>query len=130
MTLIESGELDIQDEINSHARECDMNFILSRLNQGDFTVLNQQAPMFADFRNLPTSFREVLDVGLNAERIFNTLPIDIRKQFDNDYRLFVSQAGSAEWYNILKVQPSGAVDPSPSVPSVPSIPVEGGFVDA
>lgn len=121
LTLIESGEIDIQDEINSHARECDMNFILSRLNQGDFTVLNNQSPMFADFHNLPTSFREVLDVGLNAERIFNTLPVDIRKQFDNDYRLFVSQAGTADWYKLLNVDPSGKVDSFK--------PLEGGAVD-
>lgn len=97
MTLIESGEIDIQEQINSYAPECDMSFILSRLQHGDFSVLNGKNTMYADFHNLPTNFREVLDVALSAERVFNSLPIDVRRDFDNDYRKFVSTAGSAEW---------------------------------
>lgn len=97
MSLIESGEIDIQDEINAHGPECDMSYILSRLKQGDMSVLNGKNPIFADFHNLPKSFREVLDVALSAERIFNSLPVDVRRNFDNDYRKFVSSAGTSEW---------------------------------
>lgn len=111
LTLIESGEVDLQDQINSHAAECDMNFILSRLQNGDMSALNSKQPMYADFHNLPTNFREVLDIGLNAERIFNSYPIEVRQQFDNDYRRFVSQAGTPEWYNIVQPFTEGIPDP-------------------
>lgn len=107
LTLMETGEIDTQDQINSHAPECDMSYILSRLNNGDFSVLNKQPAMYADFRNLPRNFREVLEVGLNAERVFNSLPVDVRRQFDNDYRQFVARAGSEEWNRIMH-----PVDPS------------------
>lgn len=101
MTLVESGERDIQDEYNERARTCDMNFIISRLKQGDYSSLNGNKPFYADFHNLPSNFREVLDIGLNAERLFNNLPLDVRQQFDHDYRRFVSTAGSREWNSIM-----------------------------
>lgn len=101
LTLIETGEMDIQDEINSHAMECDMSFILSRLGQGDTSVLRPGNPIFADFHNLPSNFREVLDVALNTENIFNKLPVEVRKQFDNDYREFIYKAGTDEWNKIM-----------------------------
>lgn len=101
LTLIETGEIDIQDEINSHAMECDMSFILSRLANGDTSVLNNKQPIFADFRQMPSNFREILDVALNAERIFNQLDPDTRRQFDNDYRQFVYNFGTADWNKIM-----------------------------
>lgn len=117
MTLIASGEIDIQDQINSHRMEVDMDYIRSRLSNGDLSVLNPAKPIYADFHNLPTNFREVLDVALNAERIFNTLPVDERQHFDNDYRQFVASAGSKEWNDIMRpylVTP--AADPDVPVP--------------
>ena len=101
LTLIETGEMDIQDEINSHAMECDMSYILSRLGMGDTSVLNSNSPIFADFHDLPSNFREVLDVALNTENIFNRLPVEVRKQFDNDYREFIYKAGTEEWNKIM-----------------------------
>ena len=101
LTLIETGEMDIQDEINSHAMECDMSYILSRLGMGDTSVLNSNSPIFADFHDLPSNFREVLDVALNTENIFNRLPVKVRKQFDNDYREFIYKAGTEEWNKIM-----------------------------
>lgn len=112
MALVESGEIDIPSLMRERAKACDMNFILSRLANGDMSVLNQKQPVFADFHNLPSNFREVLDIGLNAERIFNDLPLVVRQQFDHDYRRFVSTAGSREWLNIM--YPDGNV-PQPSV---------------
>lgn len=102
LSLIESGEVDVQDMINSHAPECDMSFILSRLANGDASVLNGHNPIFADFHNLPTNFREVMDVALSAERLFNMLPLEKRQRFDNDYRKFVATAGTPEWDNIME----------------------------
>lgn len=112
LTLIETGEMDIQDEINSHALECDMSFILSRLGQGDTSVLNSRSPIFADFHNLPSNFREVLDVALSSEDLFNRLPVDVRKQFDNDYRQWLYSAGSDEWHKIMNPD---QMDPAPEV---------------
>lgn len=112
-TLIESGEVDIQDQINSHSIECDINYILSRLAHGDMSAINPKSPVYADFHNLPTNFREVLHVGLNAQRIFDTLPVDVRKRFDNDYRQFVSKSGTEEWYNLMRSDNEFRMDSSP-----------------
>lgn len=109
LTLVETGEVDIQDQINSHRTECDMNFILTRLGAGDYSVLNQSEPFFADFHDLPSNFREVFDIALNSEQMFGRLPLDVRKKFDNDYRKWLYTAGSDEWNSIMKpeIKPVG-----------------------
>lgn len=101
LSLRESHVIDTQDEINSHAIECDLDYIRTRLLHGDTSGLNSASPIFADFHDLPSNFREVLDVALNSERIFNSLPLDVRQNFDNDYRQFVSLAGTKEWFDSL-----------------------------
>lgn len=101
LSLRESHEVDIQDEINSHAIECDLDYIRTRLLHGDTSGLKATSPIFADFHDLPSNFREVLDVALNSERIFNSLPLDVRQNFDNDYRQFVARAGTKEWFDSL-----------------------------
>lgn len=101
LTLIPNGEIDIQDEINSHALECDMNIILTRLGAGDYSVLNGASPVYADFHDLPSNFREVLDIALDSENMFNKLPVEVRKAFDNDYREWLYKAGTDEWIQIM-----------------------------
>lgn len=122
-SLVESGSVDVQDAINSHAMECDINFILSRLSRGDMSVLNNNSPIYADFKNLPSNFREVFDIAFNAERIFNSLSPDVRKQFDNDYRQFIYAAGTPEFNSIMGITPDPVPDPVPVIPVVPSDPV-------
>lgn len=101
LTLVATGEVDIQDEINAHAPECDMNFILSRLANGDMSALTKKQPLYADFHDLPDNFRDMIDIALNSEHHFNALPLEVRKQFDNDYRQWIYRAGSDEWMKIM-----------------------------
>ena len=46
IVLKESGKEDIQQMINSHRDETDMNFILAKLAMGDTSVINQNQHMF------------------------------------------------------------------------------------
>lgn len=101
LTLVQTGEVDIQDEINAHAPECDMNFILSRLANGDMSALTKKNPLYADFHNLPENFRDMIDIALNSEHHFNALPLEVRKQFDNDYRQWIYRAGTDDWMKIM-----------------------------
>lgn len=115
LSLATTGEIDTQNEIDSHALECDMSYIMSRLRQGDVSVLSSKSPMFADFRQLPTNFREVLDVALSAERTFNSLPLDVRAQFGNDYRRFIAESGTDYWNRVMNFDQSDHQDPVPEV---------------
>ena len=51
--LTQVDEVDIQAEIQSHLYETDMQYIVSRLLDGDNSVLNNQSPIFGDFTTFP-----------------------------------------------------------------------------
>lgn len=100
--LEKSGEVNIRDEINSHRDETDIAIIMRRLKQGDTSVLQRNNPMYGDFTNLPKSMAEVLQVHIDAEKAFLSLPVDIRSQFGNDVNRWIASAGSDEWMEIMK----------------------------
>lgn len=93
--------VDIKKEINSHRDETDMSFILSRLMAGDDSVLNPNPPMYGDFSKFPKSYVEMLNMVLDGERYFDSLPLEIRKQFDNDRAKWFASIGSESWMSAM-----------------------------
>lgn len=92
-----SDRIDIKKEINSHRDETDMAFILSRLMAGDDSVLNPNPPMYGDFTQFPKSYVEMLNLVLDGERYFDSLPLDVRKNFDNDRCKWFASIGTESW---------------------------------
>lgn len=117
--LKESDRVDIKKEINSYRDQTDMSFILSRLMAGDDSVLNPRPPMFGDFTQLPSSYAEMLNLVLAGEQYFDSLPLDTKKQFDNDRGKWFASIGSEDW---LKAMGFVQADTSEIVP--PDITVE------
>lgn len=97
--LVESGKDDIQAMIDAERPSTDMALILSRLNAGDTSVLNRSTPMYGDFTSMPSTYAEALQLVIDGEREFMQLPLDVRNQFDNDFRRWFAQAGSDSWYD-------------------------------
>lgn len=116
--LVESGKEDIQEMINSYRDQTDMTFILQRMAAGDTSVLNQKEPMYGDFTNMPRTYAEALQLVIDREAQFMKLPLDVRKQFDNDFRKWFAQSGSEDWYNkmssVIPKQEKTIEDPSVS----------------
>lgn len=96
-----SDRIDIKKEINSHREETDMAFILSRLMAGDDSVLNPNPPMFGDFTQFPKSYVEMLNLVLDGERYFDSLPLDVRKNFDNDRGKWFATIGTEPWLSAM-----------------------------
>lgn len=96
-------EIDIQAEIQSHLFETDMQYILTRLIQGDNSVLNNQSPFFGDFTTFPKSYSECIQKVIDAENMFSTLPQDVRDQFSNDWAQWLSQTGSEKWLSAMGI---------------------------
>lgn len=103
--LVPSGKENIQDKINSFRDQCDISYILKRLQLGDTSVLNNKVPTFGDFTEVPKSYAEVLQCVIDAEKKFYDLPLDTRNLFDNDYRQWFATAGSPEWLDKMGVKP-------------------------
>lgn len=92
-----SDRIDIKKEINSYRDETDMSYILSRLMVGDDSVLNPRPPMYGDFTDLPSSYAEMLNMVIDGERYFNSLPLETRNKFDNDRGKWFASIGSETW---------------------------------
>lgn len=97
ITLVESGKDDIQEMINSFRDSTDMSFILSRMAIGDTSVLTDKTPMYGDFTQFPKTYAGALQLVIDAENQFNSLPLDVRNKFDNDFRRWFATAGTEEW---------------------------------
>ncbi len=85
-----TGKYDIQDDIESYASYCDLNYMLSRLRVGDSSVLAQRQPMYGDFSGLPDNPIDAINLVRNAESRFATLPADEKLLYNNDYRVWLS----------------------------------------
>lgn len=101
--LTEVDRVDIKAEINSHASTCDMAYILSRLRQGDSSVVNVTPGVYGDFTQFPKSYAEMLQLVQSGEAAFDSLPLDVRSQFDNDISKWFASIGSDEWRSKMKM---------------------------
>lgn len=109
--LVPSGKENIQEKINSFRDQCDISYILKRLQLGDTSVLNNKVPNYGDFTSAPKSYAEALQCVIDAEKKFYDLPLDTRNLFDNDYRQWFATAGSPDWLDKMGVKPAVDVKP-------------------
>ena len=102
--LIEAGRTDIQAVIDSYADSCDMNLILQRLSIGDTSVLNPKTPMFGDFTVCPSTLSGLLNLKIEAQRVFDNLDPVVRDQFV-DFNDWLAASGSQEWLTKMQANP-------------------------
>lgn len=119
--LVESGKENTDEYIQSFAESTDIMMILSRVENGDLSVLNANKGVFGDFTQVPSTFAEVLQLQIDSNNLFNKLPKDVRMKFANDPNQFFAQAGTGDWYEKLD-----GVIPSESVPEQFKVNVEVG----
>lgn len=106
--------IDIKAEINSHASTCDMAYILSRLKVGDTSVLTTKEAAYGDFTVFPKTYAEMLQLVQSGEAAFESLPLDVRSQFDNSVTKWFASIGSDDWRNKMKMpKQSPTVDVQP-----------------
>lgn len=104
--LVETGKVNTDEMIQSYKDSTDIRMILARCAEGDFSGLNMKTPMYGDFTQMPKTYAEALQLRIDADNLFNSLPVDIKQKFDNDSNKFFAQSGTEEWYkNIEGVLP-------------------------
>lgn len=104
--LIPSDTIDLQEYIDSFAESCSIEHILALCAAGDTSVLSRAQGAYLDTTELPKTFREMLDVVIDGRSKFDSLPVDIKKKFDNDFERWFSEAGSESWIsNMGFIQP-------------------------
>ncbi len=94
---VESGIVNIYDEIQSHRESVELSTLLQRYAQGDVTALNQIEGVYADVVDMPSTYAELFNRVRDAENSFNALPEDVRVLFDNSPVSFWQSIGTPEF---------------------------------
>lgn len=104
--LVEVGLKNTDEEIQSYKDSTDIRLILARCDAGDYSGLNVKTPLYGDFTEMPKTYAELLQLQIDSNNLFDSLPADVRYKFDNDPNKFFAASGTKEWYQkIEKVLP-------------------------
>lgn len=95
--LVEIGKEDTDEIIQSYADSVSLEAILARFVNGDVSALNRYQPIYADMTNAPKNLAESLQLFINAEKAFNALPADVKKEFNNSYTEWIFSSQNPEW---------------------------------
>lgn len=94
LDLVESGKIDVYEQIQSYRESCDLQVILQRFQNGDVSALNQRLPYFADVSEMPTSLSGFLQLYKDAENEFANFPAELRAKFNNSPTEFFASLDS------------------------------------
>ncbi len=92
--LRKSGEYNLYAEIQSYKDSVSIDYILSRFVNGDETALSRVQGIYGDFTQIPTTMAELQQRVIDAEHLFNSLPLDIRSQYNYSASEFFAQLDS------------------------------------
>lgn len=87
------GETDLQQEIDAEFPSVDLNMVLKRLENGDSDALEKVKGFYADIANLPVDMRSIMEMNEQASKIFNSMPDNYKKLYENDYLQFLYDPG-------------------------------------
>ncbi len=99
--LRKSGEYNLYAEIQSYKDSVSIDYILSRFVNGDETALSRVQGIYGDFTQMPTTMAELQQRVIDAEHLFNTLPLDIRAQYNHSASEFFAQLDSDKTKSIF-----------------------------
>jgi phage internal scaffolding protein len=106
-----------------HKQECDVNYILRKYQKtGLIDHVNRFGGDYSDLSD-SVSFHEAMNICIDAENAFNTLPSSIRKKFDNDpgsFLDFVSDESNLDEMVELGLVPKIAEPVVPAPPAAPA----------
>lgn len=106
LVVEKKGDKNLYAEINSWADSVDINVLLARFANGDKNALIQRAADFIDITNIPTNIADMLNLVNDGKKFFDSLPIDVKKAFDNNFNKFITSVDSQEWYDIMTKSPN------------------------
>lgn len=98
----------------SFQEEADLNFLLRKFGLGMQMPENFSMPEFADFREFTYDYQSAMNMVIDADKSFMTLPADVRRRFGNDPQMlleFLADEGNrdeAEKLGLLKEKPKPA----------------------
>ena len=94
LSLVITGVKNMGQEIESHGDECKIENILAAAARGDMSGLQQREAYYVDTTEMPKTLMEAQNIVIKAKQEFYTLPLEVRKEFDNSPEMYVSEMGT------------------------------------
>lgn len=110
--LRKNGEYNLYAEIQSYKDSVSIDYILARFMNGDETALSRAQGIYGDFTEMPRTLAELQQRVIDAEDLFNSLPLDVRKEYNFSASEFFAQLDSDK---TKKIFDAGTEDVSVSV---------------
>ena len=110
--------INVYARIQADYESCDINAIMRRFALGDSSVLDVKSGFYADVTKMPKTLAEVFARNVEAQRVFDHLPADVKELFDNSYEEFWTEYGSDEFLDKIDQYNDRFVDHSFDVEDV------------
>lgn len=121
--LVCTGEHDLYAEIQSYKESTDLATLLNGIDpnavlgaSSTYTTQDVLNSPISDYSVLPKTLGGMFNLVREGENIFNGLPREVRAEFNNSVKVFASQFGTPQFFEIMqKYSPTPQVDPQPLV---------------
>ena len=115
LELEEAGSEDIYEYIQSFKDSTDIYTTLRRFTAGETDVLSRRQGAYGDFTTVPKTYADLLNLVLDGERHFNSLPLETRSKYGHSYAQWLASIGSPDWLTNMGFESSSS---EPGVSSV------------
>lgn len=89
--IVECGKTDLYASIQSHRDSVDLDMILKRYAEGDASALDRVRGFYADLSKMDMNYANLMNMNLRGQKLFESLPSDIREEYGNDYIQFIAR---------------------------------------
>ena len=127
--LKDDGTEDLYAYIQSFAESTDIHAILRRFENGEVDVLEKVQGFYGDITEMPHTYAEALQRIADSEKVFMSLPVDVRAKFNHSFSEFLAASQDADFLDRIGLKPDVQTEPVPFVPEVDAkdvVPKDGG----
>lgn len=104
LELVEAGQENLYDYIQSWKDSTDINVILARYANGDVDALSKVQGAYGDFTQFPRTYAELLNRVEQGKNMFMELPIEIREKYNHDFSQFMAAMDKPDFWEQFKPQ--------------------------
>ncbi len=103
--LKEDGTENLYEFIQSFAESTDIHAIMRRFENGEVNVLEKVQGFYGDVTEMPKTYAEALQRISDSEKVFMSLPVEVRAKFGHSFSEFLSASQDADFLDRLGVKP-------------------------
>lgn len=113
--LKQDGTEDLYAYIQSFAESTDIHAILRRFVNGEVNVLEKVQGFYGDITEMPHTYAEALQRIADSEKVFMSLPVDVRAKFGHSFSEFLAASQDADFLDRMGLKPEVQTELVPSV---------------